>query len=77
LLHPDSARNRLVGIGVISLCFLLFTLLDGTAKWLVTALFRERAVSLRAREKFIRRAGALRPLDFPCRSRFFRTMQIP
>jgi drug/metabolite transporter (DMT)-like permease len=38
VLHPDSARNRLVGIGLISLCFLLFTLLDGTAKWLVTAM---------------------------------------
>jgi hypothetical protein len=38
LLHPDSARNRLAGIGLISLCFLLFTLLDGTAKWLVTAM---------------------------------------
>jgi drug/metabolite transporter (DMT)-like permease len=36
LLHADSARNRLVGIGLISLCFLLFTFLDGTAKWLVT-----------------------------------------
>jgi drug/metabolite transporter (DMT)-like permease len=35
LLHADSARNRLVGIGLISLCFLLFTVLDGTAKWLV------------------------------------------
>jgi drug/metabolite transporter (DMT)-like permease len=36
LLHADSARNRLVGIGLISLCFLLFTFLDGIAKWLVT-----------------------------------------
>jgi drug/metabolite transporter (DMT)-like permease len=36
LLHADSARNRLVGIGLISLCFLLFTFLDGTAKWLVS-----------------------------------------
>jgi drug/metabolite transporter (DMT)-like permease len=35
LLQADSARNRLVGIGLISLCFLLFTFLDGTAKWLV------------------------------------------
>ncbi|HWA39569.1 MAG TPA: DMT family transporter [Burkholderiales bacterium] len=35
MLHADSARNRLVGIGLISLCFLLFTFLDGTAKWLV------------------------------------------
>ena len=38
MLHPDSARNRLVGIGLISLCFLLFALLDGTAKWLVTVM---------------------------------------
>ncbi len=35
MLHADSARNRLVGIGLVSACFLLFTLLDGTAKWLV------------------------------------------
>lgn len=35
MLHADSAQNRLVGIGLISLCFLLFTFLDGTAKWLV------------------------------------------
>ena len=35
MLHADSARNRLVGIGLISLCFLLFTFLDGIAKWLV------------------------------------------
>lgn len=36
MLHADSARNRLVGIGLVSLCFLLFTFLDGIAKWLVT-----------------------------------------
>ena len=35
MLHADSARNRLTGIGLVSLCFLLFTFLDGTAKWLV------------------------------------------
>jgi drug/metabolite transporter (DMT)-like permease len=35
LLHADSARNRLVGIGLVSLTYLLFTLLDGSAKWLV------------------------------------------
>jgi len=35
LLHADSARNRLVGIGLISLTYLLFSLLDGSAKWLV------------------------------------------
>ena len=36
MLHADSARNRLVGIGLVSLCVLLFSLLDGIAKWLVT-----------------------------------------
>jgi drug/metabolite transporter (DMT)-like permease len=35
VLHADSARNRLVGIGLVSLCYLLFSLLDGGAKWLV------------------------------------------
>lgn len=38
MLHADSARNRLVGIALISACFMLFTLLDGTAKWLVGSL---------------------------------------
>jgi len=35
LLHADSARNRLTGIGLVSVCFMLFTVLDGSAKWLV------------------------------------------
>jgi drug/metabolite transporter (DMT)-like permease len=35
LLHVDNARNRLVGIGIVSLAYLHFTLLDGSAKWLV------------------------------------------
>lgn len=35
MLHADSARNRLIGIGLVSLAYLLFTLLDGSAKWLV------------------------------------------
>jgi drug/metabolite transporter (DMT)-like permease len=35
LLHADSARNRLTGIGLVSLCYLFFSLLDGSAKWLV------------------------------------------
>lgn len=38
MLVADSARNRLVGIGFISLTFVCFTLLDGGAKWLVRAL---------------------------------------
>jgi drug/metabolite transporter (DMT)-like permease len=35
LLHADSARNRLIGIGLVSLTYLVFCLLDGSAKWLV------------------------------------------
>lgn len=35
MLHADSARNRLIGIGLVSITYLLFTLLDGSAKWLV------------------------------------------
>ena len=35
MLHADSARNRLIGIGLVSCCFMLFTVLDGSAKWLV------------------------------------------
>ena len=35
MLQTDSARNRLVGIGIVSLTYLFFTLLDGSAKWLV------------------------------------------
>jgi len=38
LLHDDSARNRLIGIGIISVTFLCFSLLDGGAKWLVRTL---------------------------------------
>jgi drug/metabolite transporter (DMT)-like permease len=37
MLKADSARNRLTGIALVSLCYLLFTLLDGTAKWLVAS----------------------------------------
>jgi drug/metabolite transporter (DMT)-like permease len=35
VLHADSARNRLTGIGLVSLTYLMFTLLDGSAKWMV------------------------------------------
>jgi drug/metabolite transporter (DMT)-like permease len=38
LLHADSARNRLIGIGLVSLCYVLFSLIDTSAKWLVTAM---------------------------------------
>jgi drug/metabolite transporter (DMT)-like permease len=35
VLHADSARNRLIGIGLVSLTYVCFALLDGSAKWLV------------------------------------------
>jgi len=35
VLQTDSARNRLTGIGLVSLTYLLFSMLDGSAKWLV------------------------------------------
>jgi drug/metabolite transporter (DMT)-like permease len=35
VLQADSARNRLTGIGLISLTYVFFALLDGSAKWLV------------------------------------------
>jgi drug/metabolite transporter (DMT)-like permease len=38
LLHADSARNRLTGIGLVSLTYLVFSLLDGSAKWLVSVM---------------------------------------
>lgn len=37
MLQADSARNRLTGIALISLTYVIFTLLDGTAKWLVVS----------------------------------------
>jgi drug/metabolite transporter (DMT)-like permease len=36
--YADSARNRLIGIGLISLAFVCFSLLDGGAKWLVKSM---------------------------------------
>ena len=38
MLHADSARNRLVGIGLVSLTYLIFSVLDGSAKWLVQSM---------------------------------------
>jgi len=38
MLHADSAANRLTGIALISVTYLLFTVLDGSAKWLVGSL---------------------------------------
>ena len=38
MLHADSARNRLIGIGMMSVTFVCFALLDCGAKWLVQTL---------------------------------------
>jgi drug/metabolite transporter (DMT)-like permease len=38
LLHTDSPSNRLVGIGLMSITFLCFAVLDCGAKWLVQTL---------------------------------------
>ena len=38
MLQADSARNRLTGIGLVSLAYLMFSLLDGSAKWLVASM---------------------------------------
>lgn len=38
MLQADSARNRLTGIALVSFCYVLFALLDGSAKWLVGSL---------------------------------------
>ena len=37
MLKADSARNRLTGIALVSSCYVFFTLLDGSAKWLVAS----------------------------------------
>jgi drug/metabolite transporter (DMT)-like permease len=38
VLQTDSARNRLTGIGLVSLAYVTFSLLDGSAKWLVSTM---------------------------------------
>src|SRR5687768_397550 len=35
MLRADNAGNRLTGIALVSLTYVVFTLLDGSAKWLV------------------------------------------
>lgn len=38
MIHLDSGRNRLIGIGITSIAVLCFALLDGTAKYLIRSL---------------------------------------
>ena len=73
MLHPDSARNRLIGIGLVSGCFMLFTVLDGTAKWLVSAMPVLMVVWLR----FVTHAVFATLLLYPIkRNSLFRTRHL-
>jgi drug/metabolite transporter (DMT)-like permease len=47
MLKTDTARNRLIGIGIISITFLSFAILDTSAKWLVATLPVMQVVWLR------------------------------
>ena len=38
MLHLDTAENRRIGIGLVTLTTLCFAVLDGSAKWLVQTL---------------------------------------
>ncbi|MDH5568153.1 MAG: DMT family transporter, partial [Myxococcales bacterium] len=62
MLHADSARNRLTGIGLISLTYMLFTLLDGSAKWLVQSVPVIVVVWLRFLSQTVLAAALLFPL---------------
>jgi drug/metabolite transporter (DMT)-like permease len=73
VLHADTARNRLIGIGLISCCFMLFTVLDGTAKWLVTVMPVLMVVWLR----FVTHAVVATLLLYPIkRNSLFRTRHL-
>lgn len=65
MLHADSARNRLTGIGLISLTYVMFALLDGSAKWLVQSLPVIIVVWLR----FLTQTLLVSALLFPLRGR--------
>jgi drug/metabolite transporter (DMT)-like permease len=62
VLHADSARNRLIGIGLVSLTYLVFSFLDGSAKWLVQGLPVIMVVWLRFLGQVIAAGAVLLPL---------------
>lgn len=73
MLHADSARNRLIGIGLVSCCFMLFTVLDGSAKWLVTVMPVAMVVWLR----FVTHAVFATLLLYPIKKNsLFRTQRL-
>jgi drug/metabolite transporter (DMT)-like permease len=59
--HADSARNRLLGIGLISITFFCFAVLDAGAKWLVRSLPVMEVVFLRFFMHFVFTTALLAP----------------
>lgn len=60
--YADSARNRLIGIGLVSLTYLIFSLLDGGAKWLVQSMPVIMVVWLRFLTQVVSAGVVLLPL---------------
>lgn len=61
MLHSDSPRNRLLGIGLISVTVLCFAVLDAGAKWLVHSLPVMEVVFLRFLTQFVFTTALLAP----------------
>ena len=62
MLHADSPRNRLIGIGLVSLTYLVFSFLDGSAKWLVQGMPVVMVVWLRFLSQVVAAGAVLLPL---------------
>jgi drug/metabolite transporter (DMT)-like permease len=62
VLHADSASNRLIGIGLVSVTYFIFSLLDGSAKWLVQGLPVIMVVWLRFVGQVVAAGAVLLPL---------------
>jgi drug/metabolite transporter (DMT)-like permease len=62
VLHADSARNRLIGIGLVSVTYFIFSLLDGSAKWLVQGMPVIMVVWLRFVGQVVAAGAVLLPL---------------
>ena len=60
--YADSARNRLIGIGLVSATYFIFSLLDGSAKWLVQGMPVVMVVWLRFVGQVIAAGAVLFPL---------------
>ncbi len=61
MLYADSPRHRLIGIGIVSITFLCFALLDTGAKWLVVTLPVMQVVWLRFVSHVVFTAALLAP----------------